>query len=93
MAFVNTPWDGSEGRFTIEQWKASCLIDTGEGDPDTKQRYKLPVKEPNGDINKNAIRNALSRIGQVQAPAAAKARAQSRLNALKKQAGIGQENQ
>lgn len=89
-AFTDAAWDGSEGRFTIEQWKRSTLIDTGEGDPDTKQRYKLPVREPDGTLNRNAIRNALSRIGQVDAPAAAKAKAQSRLNALKKQAGIGQ---
>ena len=90
MAFVDRPWDGSEGRFTIEQWKSSCLIDTGEGDPGTKGRYKLPVKEPNGDYNKAAIRNARSRIGQVDAPADAKKRAQARLDALAKQAGIGQ---
>lgn len=91
MAFVDKAWDGGEGRFTLEQWKASCLIDTGTGDPNTKGRYKLPVKEPNGDYNKAAIRNALARINQVDAPAAAKQRAMSRLNALKKQAGIGQD--
>ena len=90
MAFVDTPWDGSEGRFTIEQWRRSCLIDTGQGDPDTKGRYKLPVKEPNGDYNKNAIRNARARISQVDAPASEKKRAQTRLDALAKQAGIGQ---
>ena len=90
MAFVDTPWDGSEGRFTIEQWKSSCLIDTGEGDPGTKQRYKLPVKEPNGDYNKAAIRNARARISQVEASPASKKKAQARLDALAKQASIGQ---
>lgn len=89
-AFSDKPWDGSEGRFTIEQWRRSTLIDTGEGDPDTKGRYKLPVREPDGTINRNAIRNALARIGQTQAPASEKAKALSRLQALKKQAGIGQ---
>lgn len=90
MAVSNKPWDGSESRFTIEEWQRSCLIDTGEGDPDSKSRYKLPVKEPNGDVNANAVRNALARINQVQAPAAAKQRAAARLQALKKQAGIGE---
>lgn len=89
-AFSDAAWDGNEGRFTIEQWKRSTLIDTGEGDPDTKQRYKLPVREPDGAYNRNAIRNALARIGQVQAPADAKAAALRKLQALKKQAGIGQ---
>jgi hypothetical protein len=90
MAFVDRPWDGSEGRFSIEQWRSSCLIDTGKGDPDTKERYKLPVKEPNGDYNKGAIRNARARLNQVDAPASEKAKAQKRLDALAKQAGIGQ---
>ena len=90
MAVVNGAWDGSASRFTPEQWKRSCLIDTGAGDPDSKDRYKLPVLEPNGDLNANAVRNALSRIGSVDAPAAAKAGAARKLQALKKQAGIGQ---
>lgn len=91
MAVSNKPWDGSEGRFSIEQWRRSCLIDTGTGDPDTKQRYKLPVREPDGTLNANAVRNALARIGQVDAPASAKAGAARKLQALKKQAGIGQD--
>ncbi len=90
-AFTDKPWDGSEGRFTIEEWRRSCLIDTGEGDPDTKERYKLPVREPDGTYNRNAIRNALARIGQTDAPGDAKRAAMNRLQALKKQAGIGQD--
>ena len=30
--FSDAAWDGSASRFTPEQWKASTLIDTGEGD-------------------------------------------------------------
>ena len=90
-AFTDRPWDGGAGRFTIEQWRRSTLIDTGKGDPDTKERYKLPVQEPDGTYNKNAIRNALARIGQTDAPADEKRAALNRLQALKKQAGIGQE--
>ncbi len=90
-AFTDKPWNGSEGRFSIEEWRRSCLIDTGEGDPDTKERYKLPVREPDGTYNRNAIRNALARIGQTDAPSAAKRAAMNRLQALKKQADIGQD--
>ena len=87
--FTDAAWDGSASRFTIEQWRRSCLIDTGQGDPSSKQRYKLPVREPDGTYNRNGIRNALSRIGSVDSPQG-KAAALARLHALAKQAGIGQ---
>lgn len=90
MAFTSKPWRGNASRFTIGQWRRSCLIDTGQGDPGRKSRYKLPVKEPSGTYNKNGIRNALARVGQVQG--GNKAAALSRLKALAKQAGIGQGN-
>ena len=51
----SAPWDGSASRFTPEQWRASCLADTGEGDPDAKNRYKLPVREPGGAVNRAAM--------------------------------------
>ena len=51
----SAPWDGSASRFTPEQWRASCLVDTGEGDPDAKSRYKLPVREPSGAVNRAAL--------------------------------------
>jgi HK97 family phage prohead protease len=54
-AVVDRPWDGSAARFTPEQYRRSCLIDTGQGEVDSKARYKLPVKEPNGDLNRNAL--------------------------------------
>lgn len=54
-AVVDRPWDGSASRFTPEQYRRSCLIDTGQGDVDSKDRYKLPVREPDGDLNRNAL--------------------------------------
>lgn len=45
------PWDGGAGRFSIDQWKASCLIGP-LGDPNSKGSYKLPVLEPNGDVSR-----------------------------------------
>jgi len=50
-----TPWSKfSEADYTLEQWIRACLIHpqkptTSKGD------YKLPVREPDGTLNKNAI--------------------------------------
>ena len=86
--FTDAAWDGSASRFTIEQWRRSCLIDTGQGDPSSKDRYKVPVREPDGTYNKNGIRNALSRIGSVDSPKG-KAAALARLHTLAREAKIG----
>jgi hypothetical protein len=47
-------WDGSASRFTDEQYKRSCLIDRG-GDASVKERCSLPVLEPDGTLNTNAL--------------------------------------
>lgn len=86
------PWDGSAARFTIQQWKRACLLDTGAGDPDSKGRYKLPVREPDGTLNANAVRAAAARFDQVEGPAAAKKRALGELNSLKRQLKLGVAN-
>ena len=72
----SAPWDGSASRFTPQQWRASCLIDTGEGAPDAKDRYKLPVREPGGAYNRAAMGAAAAALaggrGGVNVPASAK---------------------
>ncbi len=47
-------WDGNASRFTDEQYQASCLIDRG-GDTSVKERCSLPVLEPDGALNVNAL--------------------------------------
>lgn len=55
----NKAWSQfTQADYTVDQWRRACLLDTGEGDPDTKQRYKLPVREPGGDLNRNAVHAA-----------------------------------
>lgn len=54
-------WDGSPSRFTIEQYRASCLIGPATAS-DSKDDYKLPVKEPNGDVNSNAVHAAAAAL-------------------------------
>lgn len=53
-AVTRRPWDGSAARFDDEEYKRSCLIDRG-GEAPVKERCSLPVLEPNGDINANAL--------------------------------------
>jgi phage head maturation protease len=68
VAVSNRPWsDFTQADYTDEQWARACLIDTGQGEG--KQRYSLPVREPGGTLNRNAVHNAAARLNQVQAPA------------------------
>lgn len=87
---VDTAWDGSASRFTIEQWRASCLIGP-DTESDSKNDYKLPVKEPDGDVNSNAVHAAAAALaggrGGVDAPADEKKAAARKLLALYRQIG------
>ncbi len=53
-ALTRAPWDGNPSRFTDEQYQRSCLVDRDDGSP-VKERCSLPVLEPNGDLNVNAL--------------------------------------
>ncbi len=74
MAATTTdrPWDGSASRFSPKEWAASCLLDRSVGGVNDKSRYSLPVREPDGTLNVNAVHAAAGRIGQVDATADAK---------------------
>lgn len=89
--FSDAAWDGSASRYaSTADYCDSCLINenTGPRDGWVQSKCHLPVREPSGAYNRNAIRNALARLGQVQAAASAKAAALRRLQALKKRAKI-----
>ena len=78
VSVTDKPWDGSPSRFSDEQYQASAVLDRG-GDAPVKERHSLPVKEPDGTLNRNAVHAAAGRIGQVDAPADAKAAAAKKL--------------
>lgn len=60
-SFSNKPWsDFSDADFSPEQLKASALVSTG----DTKDDQHLPVREPDGTLNRNAIHAAAGRLNQ-----------------------------
>ena len=77
-AVTSKPWDGAASRFTDEQYIRSCLIDRG-GDAPPKERCSLPVLEPNGDLNKNALGAAAGRLSQTRASGQQKAAAARKL--------------
>ena len=58
VAMSTKPWGSfSAGDYSDAQWSAACLIHrAGPGTP--KQTDSLPVKEPDGTVNINAIHAA-----------------------------------
>lgn len=73
MTVSDTPWSQfSQADYTAQQWARACLIDTEQGAPDQKDRYKLPVREPSGVVNRNAVHAASARLDQVEGVASDK---------------------
>jgi HK97 family phage prohead protease len=54
IATTGKTWDGSPARFTDDQYKRSALFCRGGGDP-PKADCSLPVLEPDGTLNTNAL--------------------------------------
>lgn len=77
MAVTHKPWDGAASRYpSTEAYCNACLIDLNEaGAAKVQAKCMLPVKEPNGDVNANALSAAAGRINQVSAPPDAKRKA------------------
>lgn len=83
-AFTEQPWDGSPARFaSTADYCAACAIDDNPTGADKVQALcHLPFKEPNGDININAVRNALARVDQVQTTQESRDRARRMLERM-----------
>lgn len=87
FAISEKSWDGSASRFTEEEYHRSCLIhEHPDGEP-SKSACKLPIREPNGDINKNGVHAAASRIDQVDASEEEKSKAKSKLKSAYREIG------
>ena len=92
MAFSDKPWGSvSESDYASpEAFCAACLIDMNEGGVKTKEKCKLPVKEPGGMMNMNAMRAASAALagarGGVQAPAEMKKKAAGKLARMMREA-------
>jgi HK97 family phage prohead protease len=86
----DAPWNFAESDYTPDQYARACLIDTGEGAPESKSRYLLPVREPSGELNRNGVHAAAERLDQTQGVAAdKKANAARRLITLYHEIGDG----
>lgn len=88
MAVITTPWDGSASRWPdAASYAKSCLINlnTGPSANWSKDNCKLPIYEPNGDLNVNALGPAAAALnggrGGVDAPVPAKKTAARKLMA------------
>jgi hypothetical protein len=87
MAVTEKPWDGSAGRFQDAEYARSCVLDLADCSPaakdkTAKERYKLPIKEPNGDLNVNALGTAAAALAGARSPI--KACQAAKKNAAKK---------
>lgn len=79
-AISTRPWGAiSEADYTLAEWHRACLIHLHEGPPTAKSQCKLPVREPDGTLNRNGIHAAAAALagarGGVQAPPEQKRRA------------------
>lgn len=82
MPISNKPWSQfSQADYTPEQWRRACLLHLA--DDDVKDHHKLPIREPGGQYNMNAIHAAAAVLagarGGVQAPAEEKRKAARKL--------------
>lgn len=91
MAKVSTkPWGQfKESDYTLEQWHRACLIHLHQGKPTAKAQCKLPVREPDGTLNRNGVIAAAAALagarGGVKAPPEQKRKAARALVRLYRQ--------
>lgn len=85
MGFSDSSWDGSASNYSdTDAYCSACLIDLNpSGQDKTQSNCKLPVKDTNGNINKNAVHAAAAALaggrGGVQAPPDEKKKAAKKL--------------
>lgn len=57
------PWsDYTSSDYSIDQWHKACLIHQHEGSPTSKGQCKIPVRTPNGALNRNGIHAAAAAL-------------------------------
>jgi len=72
-AISDKPWsDFSQADYSIEQWRKACVVHP-DAPSDSKDDYKLPIREPNGDLNSNAVHAAAGRVHELQGASKAQA--------------------
>ena len=57
------PWSNyTKADYSIEQWHAACLIHLHEEEATSKSQCKLPVKTPDGALNRNGVHAAAAAL-------------------------------
>jgi HK97 family phage prohead protease len=79
--------------YTDAQWQRSCLVDYADGNDawlnaPTKARFAMPIRTPNGVIDKDALARAAVSLPQMALPSEAKHAAARRLIAAHEEAGM-----
>ena len=88
------PWKGDAGQYpTAEAYCEACLVDLNDGSgPKVKWKCHLPVKEPDGNLNRHGLFAAQGALigarGGVDLPTDAKRSAAKRLAALMRGHGL-----
>lgn len=87
--FSSRPWNFDAAAYTIEQLKRACLVVDGDGS--TKDDCHLPVREPDGTLNRAAVHAAAGALagarGGVNISAEDKKEAATKLVGLYKKLG------
>jgi len=62
----NKPWSNFKpSDYTDQQWLKACLLDRGAKMGSAKQRASLPIREPDGTLNKNGCSAAAAVLSSV----------------------------
>jgi len=72
MTVSDAPWQFSQSDYSPQQWREASLIDTEVGAAESKTRYQLRYKDPNGEVNRMGVYEAANLINQVQGISAEK---------------------
>ena len=88
----NKPWGSfRESDYSVEQWHRACLIHLHDGAPTAKSECKVPVREPDGTLNRNALGPAAAALAgarqELKAPVDKKRTAARELIRLYRQVG------
>ena len=84
MKTTDKPWNGAESKWPdAASYCKSCLIDTNDPGADkVKDKCSLPIYEPDGTLNENAVASAVTYLARVDAPSAKKKAAAAKLRSL-----------
>jgi len=72
MAISDQPWNFVQSDFSQQQWREATLIDTEDGSPESRDRYKLAYREPNGEVSRQGAYVAAAQLNELDGVSADK---------------------